>query len=613
VSFRDRNLQMLAAYHPQTSGVLERSPQTTVRVRLETTPSGQPTATLDGIFLHSRYDPRRDAAIQVEKEIDPAATAVIILGFGLGYGAEAARARFPNLPLLVVEPNTEVFRTALSGRDLSPLLSDHGVLLHVGSTPEGLAPLLQSLPLAKPGFLRLRPALENDPAAYRAAEEVVRSWLLRRDININTLNRFGRLWVRNLARNMTSFLEYPGVSSLAGLFKGMPALVVAGGPSLDGIRSRLAEISRHALVIAVNTVVKPCLEAGVEPDFTVVVDPQYWASRYLDWTASVHGALIVEPSANPRVFRRSRASYFLCSSLFPLGETLEAAVGQKGKLGAGGSVATSAWDLARLLGANPIYTAGLDLGFPGMRTHCRGVYAEDLWLCGSSRLAPLEGSSFRYLHDIGLFPVRSASGGLTPTDRRMLLYKWWFENQLMIRSDIRSFTLSPDSAAIQGMPLAALEEVLALPVVRPEIVERMDRVRSLGADAATRRHLARELSRAVEQLGSQLERLQSLALRGLTLSRTLAQVIAGGGDPSPCLQELNEVDSSILEVSARNIAGFLIQSIIHGISGEGERTSTPEEIVARSAAMYEGIAGSAQWQRTLLRRAPKEDRSGRFS
>lgn len=615
MSFRDRNLQMLAAYHPQTSSILEKPPETTSRVHLAATSSGHPTATLDGILLHSRYDPRRDAAIQVEKEIDPAATAVIILGFGLGYGAEAARARFPELPLLVVEPNTEVFRAALSGRDLSLLLSDRSILLHVGSTPESLAPLLESLPLAKPGFLRLRPAQENDPAAYRAAEEVVRSWLLRRDININTLNRFGRLWVRNLTLNMRSFLEYPGVGPLAGLFKDIPALVVAGGPSLDGISRRLRELSRHVLVIAVNTPLKPCREAGVEPDFTVVVDPQYWASRYLDWTDSVHGVLVVEPSANPRVFRRPGALFFICSSLFPLGETLEAAVGEKGKLGAGGSVATSAWDLARLLGANPIYTAGLDLGFPGMRTHCRGVYAEELWSCSSSRLDPVEGNSFRFLHDIGLFPVRSAAGGVTPTDRRMLLYKWWFENQLMIRSDVRAFTLSPDSAAIQGMPLATLEEVLDLPVVRPEIARQMERVRGMRPDSAARERLAYRLSAAVEQLVSQLERLRSLALHGLALSRTLGRIIAGRGDPSPCLRELDEVDRSILEVSARNIAGFLIQSIIHGISGEGDRKSTPEEIVARSAAIYEGIAGSAEWQQRLLSRAmaPEEHPDGLFS
>ncbi len=603
MSIREWNLRTLASFHPQTNRILESSPEDPARVRLAETPSGHPTATLDGLFLHSRYDPPRDAAAQTEREIDPSATLVIVLGFGLGYGAEAARARFPDLPLLVVEPNVDVFRAALSGRDLSLLLSDRNIVFHVGGSPDSLAPLLESLPLAKPGFLRLRPALENDPTAYRAAEEVVRSWLLRRDINVNTLNRFGRLWVRNLARNMRSFLECPGVAALTGLFNGIPALVIAGGPSLDAISHLLRELRQRFLVVSVNTPLKPCMEAGVEPDFTVVVDPQYWASRYLDWTTSVHGVLVVEPSANPRIFRRPDASFFLCSSLFPLGETLEAAVGEKGKLGAGGSVATSAWDLARLLGANPVYTAGLDLGFPGMRTHCRGVYAEELWFSASSRCAPLEGNSFRFLHDIGLFSVRSTSGGTTPTDRRMLLYKWWFENQLVIRPEIKSFTLSPDGAAVQGMPLATLEEVLKLPVIRPEIERRMQQVRGLRADTATRERLARSLAAALEQLGLQLERLQTLASRGLALTRTLGGIIAGSGDPRPCLRELDEVDSGILELSARNIAGFLIQSIIHGISGEGERRATPEEIVARSAAMYEGIAGSAEWQKGLLTRA----------
>jgi hypothetical protein len=598
-----RNLRVLAAHHLQTVRILESDASGPGRVHLAETPSGNPTATIDGIFLHSRYDPSRDAAMHVEREIDSSVTALIVLGFGLGYGTESARARFPNLPILVIEPDVEVFRVALTARDLSVLFSDRKILLHVGSSPESVTPLLESLPLSKPGFLRLRPAIENNPAAYHAAEEVVRSWLLRKDINVNTLNRFGRLWVRNLARNMRSFLECPGVAPLSGRFDGIPALVIAGGPSLDAIAPRLRELSKRLLIVSVNTPLMACLKAGVEPDFTVVVDPQYWASRYLDWTTSTRGVFVVEPSTNPRVFRRPGASFFLCSSLFPLGEILEAAVGEKGQLGAGGSVATSAWDLARLLGANPVYTAGLDLGFPGMRTHCKGVYVEELWLSGSSRLAPMEGSSFRSLHDIGLFTVRSASGGATPTDRRMLLYKWWFENQLLIRSEMKSFTLSPRGAAIPGMPLAGVEDALALPVIRPEIDRLMAEVRGMRADQETHARLARSLTMALEQLTSELERLQRLSLRGLSLTRTLEKLIAENGDFGSCLRELDDVDRKILEVSARNIAGFLIQSIIHGISGEGERKSNPEEIVARSAAIYEGIAGSAKWQMHLLSRA----------
>ena len=615
MSLLERNLKALAEHHPCAHQVLAQPAEGDSRVRVVDTVSGFPTAVVDGIFLHSRYDPRRDAAAQVEREIEPETTAVVVLGFGLGYGAEAARERYPGLPLLVVEPDTEIFRAALGARDLGQFLADGRLLLHVGGHPESLPVLLESLPLLKPGFLRLRAAWEKNPDAYRAAEEIVQSWMLRRDINVNTLNRFGRLWVRNLTCNMSAFMEFPGVARLAGIFAGTPALVVAGGPSLDAIAPRLRELGQRLLIVSVNTSLKPCLAAGIEPDFTVVVDPQYWASRYLDWAFLGHGVLVAEPSTHPRVFHRTGDRVFLCSSLFPLGETLEAAVGEKGKLGAGGSVATSAFDLARLVGASPLYTAGLDLGFPGLRTHCRGGYAEELWFSLSDRLAPVEGRSYRSLREIGLFPVRSASGGTTMTDRRMLLYKWWFENQLEMRPEVSSFTLSPESVEIKGMQVAGLDEVMALPVIRPEIDRRMEKVAGIRLARPLRRRAERGMKERIDRLLKDLDVLKKLSERGISLSQGLADAIARRGDRAPCLRALDEIDSSILEVSTRNIAGFLLQSIIHGISGEGDRKTSAEEVVARGLAIYQGIFESAGWQKKMLSRAGARltEKSGRFS
>jgi hypothetical protein len=602
----EENLRLLAARHPEAHRVLGQpaapgSAAPGSAVRILATPSGNPTATLDGMYLHSRYDPPREAAAQAARDIEETASAVIVLGFGLGYGAEAVRGRRPRLPLLIVEPDVELFRAALSCRDLAALLTDKDVVLHVGGRPEALPAVLESLPLARPGFLRLRPAWEKNPAPYRAAEEVVRSWLLRKDINVNTLNRFGRLWVRNLTRNLRRFLSCAGVARLEGLFEGIPALVVAGGPSLDELAPHLPALAERMLVVCVNTSLGPCLAAGVHPDFAVVVDPQYWASRYLDWTDGWTGMLVAEPSTHPRVFRSPSAGVFLCSSLFPLGETLEAAVGAKGKLGAGGSVATSAWDLARTLGARPLFTAGLDLGFPGMRTHCRGVFAERLWRSSEGRLHPFEGKSFAALRDIGLFPVRSASGGVTPTDRRMLLYKWWFENQMDMRPEISSKTLCPGSAEIRGMPLSGLAEAMALPNARREISRRMQAARAIqrgGGGPAPRLLLD-----SVQDLVGGLQALRRAAARGIALSDDLARALERRGDTGPCLAALDQVDRSILEVSARTVAGFLIQSIIHGISGEGEVTTSAEQAVARGREVYEGIAESAGWQEDLLRRA----------
>jgi len=402
---------------------------------------------------------------------------------------------------------------------------------------------------------------------------------------------------------MGEFLRCPGVASLHGIFDGLPALVVAGGPSLDGIAPRLPELRERMLVVSVNTALKACREWGVDPDFTTVVDPQYWASRSLDWTQAFSGVFVAEPSTCPRVFRREEGRFFLCSSLFPLGETLEIALGEKGKLGAGGSVSTSAWDLARLLGARPLYAAGLDLGFPGMRTHCRGAFPEGSWLSLADRLSPLESSSFRAVRDIGLFSVRSTGGGSTPTDRRMMLYRWWFENQLRMHPDLPSYTMSSEGIAIDGMAFARLEDALKLPVVRPEVERRMSKVRQIHEAEAGSGEARERLVGAIGELGSQLSELETLALRGRARSHELGALIADHRNAVACIADMDEIDQAILALSARSIAGFLIQSVIHGIIGEGGRGADPRDVVIRSETMYAGIADSAAWQKRLLQRA----------
>jgi len=482
------NLRALAGTDPRTAEALAARPaaQGPDGITVADSGSGAPALLLDGVYVHGRHAPGRDADAQVRREVDPSATVVIAIGFGLGYPAEAARRAFPAIPVLVVEPDAALFAAALGARDLRPLLSDAEVHWCVGGEPGRLPALLERLPTARPAFLPLRPAMRVRPGTYRPFEETIHSWLLRRDINVNTLNRFGRLWVRNLCRNMVPMARCAGIGGLRGLFEGIPALVLAGGPSLDAVLAFLPALRERMLVVCVNTPLRAVRECGVEPDFTVVVDPQFWASRALDWTAADEGVLVAEPSTCPRVFRRTAERFFLCSSLFPLGEKLEEAVGQKGHLGAGGSVSTSAWDLARFLGARPLYAAGLDLGFPGMRAHCRGTYAESLWSAESGRLSPLEGNAFRSVRDIGLFPVRSTDGGSTPTDRRMLLYKWWFENQMRIDPSLECRTLSPRGVQIDGMPAAGIQEILALPVARSRIDQAMRRVREIHDDESRR-------------------------------------------------------------------------------------------------------------------------------
>jgi hypothetical protein len=620
VTIRTRNLDALQAHHPDLARALAELPSDPEDVQILETRSGDPTAVRRGLSLHSRHAPRAEAERLAERELPEAPSAVIIMGFGLGYTVEAVRRRFPELPILVLEPDARMFRAALGARELAGILSDERIQFLVAGRPQEVASLLPSLPLAKPAFLRLRPAVESDPAWYRTAEEVVHSWLLRQEINHNTLTRFGRLWVKNLGRNVNSLASAPGVSRLKDLCRGLPALVVAGGPSLDDILPSLAALRERLVIISVATPLKRCVQAGVRPDFVVVVDPQYWASRFMDWSLP-EGAgeplpiVVAEPSTHPRLLRdpagRERnAVLYLSSSLFPLGEALEAAVGEKGKLGAGGSVSTAAWDLARHLGASPIYTAGLDLGYPGMRTHCRGVFTEELWLSACKRLRPVETSSFGYLREIGLFPVRSAGGGLTLTDRRMLLYTWWFENQLSMQAQATTFTLCAGSVAVSGMPLASVADLMTLPPVRNEIDARLRAEEKRAHAEARSAAKLPALREAMNGLLAGLEELAALSSRALTANEALAPALRGAekgaGKVRALLAELDQIDERILEVSHRGIAGFLMQAVIRRIEGQGEGEATREQTLADGEQLYRAILESARWQKTVIQRALSE-------
>jgi hypothetical protein len=602
----------LAALAPRFGDLARRLEEPSVeRADIEVVPSasGAPTARYRGTWLHSRHDPRKEAAGQIARELDREATTGIALGFGLGYAAEEFLARAPGAALLVVEPDLALFRAALACRDLTAFLSSPRVTLHVGAVAEEIPEALGRLPLEKPVFLRLRAEVEKDPAPFRSAEEIARSYLLRREVNVNTLNRFGRLWVRNLCRNISAFVDSPGIARLEGHFTGVPALVLAGGPTFDAVAPRLRELAERMLVIAVNTPLAACREAGVSPDFTVVVDPQYWASRTLDWARPASGFVVAEPSTHPRVFRGDQSRFLLCSSLFPLGERLEAAVGERGKLGAGGSVSTSAWDLARLLGCEPIYAAGLDLGFPGLRTHCRNAFFEQLWYATCGRLSPVEGRQTRSLREIGVFAVRSAGGGWVATDRRMLLYKWWFENALAMRPGLRSYLLTGEGAAIAGMPVASIECVLALPRIRPLIDGKMAGVAARcrgSADKAENQDPKERRDALVGVLGAlaaDLRELERVAGDGLARTDRLESVLARREDPRKLLSALDEIDRRILEVSSRNVASFLLQSVIHRVQGAGDRAASAAEVLSTSREIYRGILESARFQGELLQRS----------
>ena len=593
MNYYDSNLSALLDAFPGFSEEVFRQTRNSAELTVSLSRSGLPTASRNGIYLHSRFDPRREA----QQVIDSVETTgcTVFFGFGLGYYVEALLRQRPSETVVVVEPSPRTLQAALAARDLTNLLASENLTLLLDVEPDGVGAFLGGLPPAPIGVVAPRSLTRQDEEYFTRLQLTVDSLKARREINMNTLNRFGRRWIRNLVGNLGTLPTARPLSSLAGRHAGTPALLMAAGPSLDSILPRLPAIARRCIVIAVDTSFRAVAGAGVEPDFLVVVDPQYWNARHLDGCTTAGVSLITESATYPAVFRNRYRSVYFGKSLFPLGAYLERDLGPFGKLGAGGSVATTAWDIARVLGCSPIYSAGLDLGFPSRNTHFKGGRFEEMQLNTATRRCPAETSSFGMVNDADPFYVSANNGGTVLTDRRLATYKWWFENQIKMHPEVRCHNLSPDGVRIEGMPYAPAESLLELPILsnkdvrQPAPYHRDDEARGLI------------LLKALHSLIGELRILRGIAAEGCILAKRLRQ--PSPSDLQEILASLNHVDAGLHSSSVKDIAAFLVQEVANRIIKSAGEDGAPIAAAESSHLMYSELQLAAEYHIELLERA----------
>jgi hypothetical protein len=344
----------------------------------------------------------------------------------------------------------------------------------------------------------------------------------------------------------------------------------------------------------------------VEPDFVVVVDPQYWNTRHLDRAVQKKAFLISESSTHPLVFRRLPGKIFLAGSIFPLGKYLEGKFGAKGTLGAGGSVATSAWDFARITGARPIVMAGLDLGFPKKNTHYKGSFFEDRSFFYAGRFSPGETHSFVYLYEADPRKLPANDGTLTMTDKRMLIYQWWFETQMKLHSDAKTLTLSARGIRIEGIDLIGLDTLLSYPLLREGIDGILASCKDRMPEMSGNRNFERSLTALLEELG----RLESLCREGLD---RIEDIRSGGNSDSwgAGLSALDGIDRRILDLEHRDIAGFLMGPVLTALRETAAGTDLGM-VLENSEKVYRGLLESIAYHRSALVSAAEKTGAGKI-
>ncbi|MGI5107803.1 motility associated factor glycosyltransferase family protein [Treponema socranskii] len=412
---------------------------------------GSVSAYENGVLLHSAYNPKREAEQTVANSDFEGCRAAVFFGFGLGYAVEAYALRFPDRAIIVVEPDADRFFASLALTDWSAFFACKDCTAALACPPHTVVSFIENYGVSRCAFFSVLSQTSHASHYFNTLRTLVERNRRKDDINAATLERFAKRWLKNSCKNLSNYASMRGVSAYSGGARGIPFTIVAAGPSLESVLPHLSEIKKRSIVVCVDTALRACLRAGVEPDFIVVGDPQYYAYRHIAGLTSKSSVLVAEVAVYPSVFSFPCRRFALSSSLFPIGKWFERRIGEKGDLGAGGSVASAAWNFAYATGAREIYCCGLDFAFPEKKTHIKGSLFEEGTHKASMRTFPAETQNLPLLFSAGAEEACDYDGKPVPTDSRMKMFAWWFESRLASCPDAKTYTFARCGIAIPGI------------------------------------------------------------------------------------------------------------------------------------------------------------------
>lgn len=463
--------------------------------KIKNAKNGEITASENEIFLHSTYAPSKEAFSAINQKEVLGKSGTVFFGFGLGYHLiEWAKLyKKTDKKLIIIEPDCFHFFSALIFLDWTEVFEVEHLIIALSCLPEEILSLIENSSQINIGnsgvsdcfFFNINAFTKHSQNYFETVKILIDRNIQKNKINEATLKKFGKLWCRNSKKNLLELKNHDFINDFENKTN-LPFLIIGAGPSLKNIIPHLHQLQKKMITICVETALHTLLENKIEPDFIIILDPQYWAYKHIAALKSPKSILITEISVYPSVFRFLCKKILLCHSQFPIGQYFEKKLNLSiGDLGTGGSVASSAWNFARFCGSKKIYFAGLDLAFPEKQTHIKGSSAEQNFHKISNKILTAEKLNINSL--FSAFPKISQNYLEKPvlTDSKMEMFAWWFESKIASFPEIKNFTLCPEGLKIPGVNIKKIEEILNF----KDITEQKDDFLSQSSQKADFSHL----------------------------------------------------------------------------------------------------------------------------
>jgi hypothetical protein len=279
-------------------------------------------------------------------------------------------------------------------------------------------PLNSGYRLAPDLYGRIRRGLE---------QEIMRFWQ-----NRLTLIAMGSLQVRNVLANLPLLKNALDFSALSTT---LPVVVAGAGPSLEASLAVMARTRERFVLVAVDTALPALAALAIAPDVVIALEAQAVNNQDFvgELPARTGSILACDLSVHPSAARLFEGRLCFFSSEFAplqLWQRLAAARLRPYPFPALGSVGVAAAHAALRITTDGVFLTGMDLSFPGTKTHANGSPFVLAMMAASTRFEPVAHSIYRALAGRRLLRVADKHGSPTLTDRVLSSYRDSIEEEL---------------------------------------------------------------------------------------------------------------------------------------------------------------------------------------
>ncbi len=359
-----------------------------IHLNLEPSRTGAMTAAVEvdsapQFYLHSLYDPQKEARDWLGAVELSLHTMYIVLGFGLGYHVRALLEALPEgCRIIVIEPFKDATLSAVVDQVLpdSAWLKDSRLKMAyhrmVREIAVGIAASLNENHIHRVVMCPHFPSMQMYPDFYQDVQKGLSDELqIKFILQLNAGIGNSRFCIENAWRNLPFIFSNPGILGLKDAYRNRPVIIVSSGPSLNKNIDILRDCGDRALIIACGSALMALQKKGITPHILGSVDPFPVTSETLRGISSPDTLLLasydtayelVAEHPGPMLFPWKKNSSNLTEfrPYLPLTDSLRCSV----------SVTTTVLDFALYIGAEPIIMVGQDCAYYDMETtHADGV------------------------------------------------------------------------------------------------------------------------------------------------------------------------------------------------------------------------------------------------